>query len=112
MSLFIDDGFTIEAAIASKGRLPQLKYRYRPAMPEAIHEYRFAFNAARDGRGRLQAETKLLVDHLVSWDAADAKGVTAPINAEWLDKLHDGIRQKLLDEIIWGLEKTEEAEKN
>jgi hypothetical protein len=110
--MFIDDGFTIDAALPKKGRLPALAFRYRPVMPEAAADYRLQFNRATEGKERVAAESKLIVDHLVSWDAKDKAGNAAPVRADLLAKVPDGRRAEIINEILWGIEKIEEAEKN
>jgi hypothetical protein len=109
MRLAIDDGFTLEAATKdtltgpsgqtlAKG-LPVVNYRYRPALPEALAEWRYAMRAATSGKAELDAIAKLLADHLVSWDVIDGKGVALPIAAESVRKVPEPILNQLLDTV-------------
>lgn len=112
LSMFIDDGYTITATLPAKGRMPALQFTYRPAMPAAITEYRLQYSRANDGAGKIAAESKFIVDHLHSWDATDAAGKTADIKPEMIAKIPELRRNEMMEEIMWGFEKREAAEKN
>jgi hypothetical protein len=112
LSMFIDDGYTIDATIPAKGRMPALKITYRPPMPGAIAEYRIQYNRANDGNGKVMAASKLIADHLHSWDATDREGKAAPITTEMISKIPEGRRDEIMEEIMWGFERREAAEKN
>lgn len=65
--LVIDDGYTLLGECKSDHR-PAVTIRYRPARPEAVHEYRLRFNRATAGADRWAAVLWLLEAHVESWD--------------------------------------------
>lgn len=120
--LFLQDGYTLEGktleSFGDDTGLPVVEFAYRPAMPEAIYEYRWEAGRAASGKGQLDAIVKLLADHLVKWDVAFPNGVNvaeaiAPIDAATLKRIPDPILRQLGNAVLsWAPEKKVEAAKN
>lgn len=84
-ALLINDGFTLEATIPERGPFPALTFRYRPALPDAAHEY-------LRGPKVSQKPTKhmtdfLLADRLKGWDVTDAQDKAVDIDVNALSRL-------------------------
>ena len=115
--LVINDGYTLEgvttdtvtnpvtgAALASG--LPVVAFRYRPALPDALAEWRYAMRTAGSGKAELDATAKLLAEHLVSWDVTDARGAEVPVTAAGVRKVPEAILNQMLDAVTtWAPEK-------
>lgn len=71
--LVIDDGYTLSGLIRPDRR-PPVRVVYRPALPEAVYEYRMRSARAASGAERLEAVLWLLEAHLDSWD-----GIRRPV---------------------------------
>lgn len=112
MSSLLIDGYTLDREIPARGRLPALKFRYRPSLPDAAEEFRIRKGQGRSGKDRVAVETKFILDHLISWDAKGSDGnvilTAGPGAEEALNKFHEHFRTELLTAILWGI--TEEAE--
>lgn len=70
MGILIRDGYTLEGLIPARpGLHGELRFSYRPALPERVVEYLRAdkSTAAKE----VGAAVKLLGEHLVSWDAEE-----------------------------------------
>ncbi len=111
MGLLIHDGYTLEDTLPKRGRYPAVVFRYRPALAEAVYEYR---RASRDGgKEEARATVKLLKDHLVSWDVTDDKDVTVPITPEALAKVPERVQQWLVNYVTgYGPDQQEADVKN
>jgi hypothetical protein len=115
--LALNDGYTLEAATAAdhggfKG-LPVVTYRYRPALPDALAEWRYAARLAASGKAEVDATARLVSDHLVSWDVTDAGGRPAAITADVVRKVPEPILDQLLDKIVsWAGPEQEKAAGN
>ena len=101
--LAIDDGYTLEAAtkpdFGGMSNLPVVTYRYRPALPDALGEWRYAARLAASGKAEVDATAKLVADHLVSWDVTDAAGKPAPITPDTVRKVPEPILHQLVDTV-------------
>lgn len=109
-ALQIDDGFTLDGrttAVVSDpvtGRalhngLPEVAFRYRPALPDALAEWRYAMRAATTGRAQVDATAQFVAAHLVSWDVTDAKGAPLPITADAVRKVPEPILDQLVEAV-------------
>jgi hypothetical protein len=112
MALLIADGYTLEKTIPAKGRLPAVTFRYRPALPDAVHEFRYQFNSAKSGSARAAAEVTLLAAQLVSWDVVDNLHAMVPINPDTLKRVPQSVRDLMVDAVVYGIEEAEEDVKN
>lgn len=94
MGLLIEDGLTLDGVIPARGKWPELKFRYRPALPEQG----FAYAKAKQETGKqlLAATIDLLSKHLVSWDVTDAQDELVPITPAALAK----VPQRYLTEMV------------
>lgn len=116
MPLVIRDGYTLAGSTKSefgsvKG-LPILNFRYRPALTEALQDWRLATKAAQTGAAIVEASAALIANHLVSWDAEETPGKPAPVTAELVRELPEPIFEQLLDAVITWAPKAEEARGN
>ncbi len=82
--LLIDDGYTFSGEIPTDRGKPAVKFRYRPALAAAVYEY---YQPKSSGALQFKATTKLLMDHIVSWDIAGPDGQTVPKTEATLAKL-------------------------
>lgn len=65
----IDDGYTLSGCCRDESGVRQpLRFKYRPALPEAVYEYRIQSVAAKSGQDRLSAVLAILAAHVESWD--------------------------------------------
>lgn len=115
--LALNDGYTLEAATKAEAAgfagLPVVTYRYRPALPDALAEWRYAARLATNGKAEVDATAKLVGDHLVSWDVTDAAGKPAAISADTVRKIPEPILNQLLDKIVsWAGPEQEKAAGN
>ena len=114
LRLMINDGYTLEAATVPDcdgyTDLPVVHYRYRPAMPDALAEWRFALNRAATGRAEVDATSKLLATHLVSWDVQAADGSGVPITVDMIRRVPEPILNQLLRRVLsWAGPEQEKA---
>jgi len=75
----IDDGYTLVGECKdADGRRTPLRFKYRPALPEAVYEYRAALMRARAapaaGAEQLNAVVALLDAHVESWEGVYRRG--------------------------------------
>lgn len=108
--LFLADGYTIEAATSEKygelAGLPVVKFAYRPAMTDAIYEWRWKTQNAASGKDRLDAAAKLVADHLVTWDVAGDAGTT-PITVDIVRRIPEPIFEQILGAVLTWAPKNE-----
>jgi hypothetical protein len=106
MRLAIGDGYTLPFETESKlidpltkqvglDNLPVVKGRYRPALPEAIADWRMAFDRAASGKEQVAAAAQHLAAHLVEWDATLADKA-APISAAVIARVPEPILGQLV----------------
>lgn len=123
MRLAIDDGFTLHGtttdcidrgpSLPALSGLPVVSYRYRPALPEALAEWRYGLRVAASGKAELDATAKLLADHLVSWDVTDGKGAAAAITPENVRRIPEPVLNQLLEAVTtWAPKQMAEAAGN
>lgn len=96
--LLIDDGCTEDGIVPATPRTPEVRFRYRPALPEAV--YGFLGAPRGSGKQSLAAVVAILSAHLVSWDVADASGATVPVTPEALAKVPHRVLGKLADAVM------------
>lgn len=93
-ALDLDDGYTLDGATkpdhAGAAGLPVVAFRYRPALWEALTEWRRAVGTARE----VEATAKLVADHVASWDVTQ-KGKPAPVSADAVRKLPEPILNQI-----------------
>lgn len=109
--ILIDDGFTLEGLIESRHGFPALKFTYRLAHPERAYAYmREPKNNARE---QLDADVRLLTEHVVGWDAVDRQGNTIPANALTFRRVALPILDRMLQFILgYGPDRREADVKN
>jgi hypothetical protein len=101
MRLDLDDGYTLTGATdptfadrvtgqAIAENLPVVTFKYRPALPDAVAELRFATNRATSGRDQVTATARFLADHLVSWDVLH-KGEPAELTPDVIRRVPEPI---------------------
>ncbi len=95
MAFLIHDGYTLEGVVPALGSTPELKFRYRPALPEAVYEFGRA--AKLNGKQEMAAVIALLVAHLVDWNVTNQDGAVVPINAESLKRVSHRAQQRMVD---------------
>lgn len=106
MRLDLDDGYTlagetspvfpVDADEPLYTGLPVVRVTYRPALPEAIAEYRFKNRRATDGKGEIRAVAEFVAGHLVTWDVTN-KGEPVPADAANVARVPDPILTQLFD---------------
>jgi hypothetical protein len=114
MRLDLDDGYTLRAEtkpevvdpatgrVISPWVLPVVKFEYRPALPEALYQYRWKYNRANSGKEQLDALAQFVTDHLVSWDVLHGGGPAA-IAFERVRSVPEPILDQIFAEIAkWG----------
>lgn len=107
LSLFIGDGYTLSFTVKSRPTVPALTIKYRPALPERLYQWRADGQAAKDAKGKLANDIKLLTDQIVSWDAG------VPIEPGTLAKMWPWLVAELLDVVAgYTIEEQASAEKN
>ncbi len=116
MALDLDDGYTLSAATLPAYRaataLPVVVFKYRPALVSELSRWRYDMSRATSADAELAASTKLLTDHLVSWDVAN-KGIPAVINHENIKRLPEGVFEQLLEAITrWAPKEQAKTEGN
>lgn len=81
----INDGYELEATIPGRGPWPPLTFRYRPALLERTMEY---LAQPKYGKKGAANAIKLILEHVVSWDAAaHGKDGTLPVDEANLRKM-------------------------
>ena len=84
MALLIDDGMVFKGEVAAEKGLPAVRFRYRPACSERVFEF---YHPSNSGKESFKETTKLLRDHLVSWDVKGKDDATIPIDEKAVAKL-------------------------
>lgn len=107
MRLSLSDGYTLEFAteetvtdVAGRplpGKLPVVKGRYRPALPEAIAEWRYKFNRATSGKEEVAATAAHLAAHLTEWDVVLDGEKPAPLEADFIRLVPDPVLSQLVN---------------
>jgi len=115
--LALNDGYTLEAATLHEcdgtAGLPVVCFRYRPALPDALAEWRYGLNRATSGRAEVDATARFLADHLVSWDVRAADGTNAPVSADTIRRVPEPILNQLLRRVLsWAGPAQEQAAGN
>lgn len=122
MRLDLDDGYTLSASTEPDVKsevtgdllysgLPVVSFKYRPALPEALTDYRQKIRRAATGKDEIRAVTDLLVAHLVDWDVT-TKGQPAKIDAANLAIVPDPILNQIVNAVCRWAPKAEEARGN
>jgi hypothetical protein len=102
--LALNDGYTLEAATLPEFSgiegLPVIAFRYRPALPEALAEWRYQVRTATSGKAEVEATAKLVADHLVSWDVVDARGTVLEPTIASIKRVPEPILDQLVKAIV------------
>lgn len=108
MRLALDDGYTLTATTKATltspsgavlaDNLPVVEFKYRPALPAALAEWRYQFARAGSGKAELDATVKMLAAHLVSWDVTSGGG-PAPLTADALARVPEPILNQIIDAV-------------
>ena len=98
--LIIRDGFTVTSKFPGRAWIPPCTITYRPALPERVYDYMVANK--NSGRDHLHHKSKILMEHLLSWDVEmldkDKKRITAPLDdAKLFDRLPTPALEWMLD---------------
>lgn len=97
-SAFIRDGFTLEGKVEARpGLYPEIRFTYRPALPRRVAEYLKADKGTPEKEQR--ADTKLLLEHVQSWDAHDENGQQLSFDEATLTRVYHPILQTLLNHV-------------
>jgi hypothetical protein len=114
---FIDDGYTLKAAVPARGPWPALTYTYRPALRAAVMDYAVA--KKETGSQRVKAENDLLAGdgkgragHVVGWDAPGKDGEPSPVAAERLSAMPDHYVRHMVEHVCGWAELEAADEKN
>ena len=119
--LVLQDGYTLDGktddTIMQGGKplytdLPVVSFKYRPALPDALAEWRYKLRMAASGTAEVTATAQFVCDHLVSWDAQDANTTTVPIKPEMVRKVPEPILDQIAAIISKWAPKAEEAAVN
>lgn len=120
--LVIHDGYTLKAKTKETAEnnvgkvvaenLPIVEFSYRPALPEALAEWRYSLERAPSGKATVAITAQFVCDHLVSWDVVDGKNVLVPIKPETVKLIPEPILSQIVDAIITWAPKAEEAAGN
>lgn len=123
-ALAIDDGYTLDGRTKASitdpvtGRvlfdgLPEVQFRYRPALPDALAEWRHQMRTATSGRAQVDATAQFVAAHIVSWDVTDAKGAPLPITPDAVRKVPEPILDQIVDAVAkWAPKHLADALKN
>lgn len=80
----IDDGYVMVATVKNDdGNFPPVVVRYRPALPEAVYEYRLQMARANTGVEVMNAKVAILHSHVVGWSGVTRRSPTGPVPVEW-----------------------------
>lgn len=132
--LLIHDGYTLTHKIAGDDGFPGINITYRPAVGDALNEWRMAQRAS--GKDETSLRARFVADHLVDWDvtedanllrkllgkdladkytavreAIDGEMIKAPIDARIIRALPDKRLNQLFD-VIAGYARRDEAERD
>lgn len=111
MRLALSDGYTVPFSTSESvtdpvtGRivvdgLPLVSGQYRPALPEAIAEWRWKLARATSGREETAATFEHLLAHLTEWDVTLDDGARrAPLSAEFLRLVPDPVLGQLVTRV-------------
>lgn len=110
----VADGYTLPGRIPGLANTyPTLRFRYRPALPDAAYDYYEKRRGAEGGKAVRDAVVAFLDKHLVDWDAKDRQtGNALPLTPESLRTLHYPVLERLVDHVLSFLPALEEDEKN
>jgi hypothetical protein len=123
MRLDLDDGYTLKGETKPEAgldpvtgaykwtSLPVVHFEYRPALPEALMEYRYKYNRAASGREQLDILTVMVGGHLVSWDV-HLGGQVAEIHLSTLRRVPEPILDQMLMAICTWAPKAGDARGN
>lgn len=96
LSAVPNDGYTMSGSIPAFGSLPEVNFRYRPALPDAVYEFLRANRGT--GKDEMRAVVDLLSKHLVSWDVREKEdGETVPVTADYLRRVPHRCQQRMID---------------
>jgi hypothetical protein len=126
MRLSLSDGYTLpfstkaEVADSVTGRvlftgLPVVSGHYRPALPEAIADWRFKMARAATGKDEVAASVEHLLAHITEWDVILDNDPTkkAPLDAAFLRIVPEPIFNQLLNAVnTWASRHQAADEKN
>jgi hypothetical protein len=71
--LLIHDGYTRDGVIPEKKPYPAIRFKYRPALPDQMNEWRMT--PATSGKEITDALIKVLTKCMISWDVTEQAGV-------------------------------------
>lgn len=80
----IDDGYVLVATVQDSDKaFPPVVVRYRPALPEAVYEYRLAMGRAATGKDVMNAKVAVIHDHVVGWTGVSRRTPTGVDPVAW-----------------------------
>lgn len=95
--VFIDDGFTLDGCLEPRHGFPSVRFTYRLAHPEKVYSY--LREPRSTGRQFMEAASKMLAEHLVSWDITDRAGNAVPISETTLRRIAHPVLEQMLDTV-------------
>ncbi len=105
----IDDGYSLDGVTSPEAKdrqgnvlpieLPVISYRYRPALPDAMAEWRIASAKAMTGHAEVEASAALLAGHLVKWDVTDIMDVPMPVEIATIRKIPEPLLNQLISAV-------------
>lgn len=102
MALNIKDGYTLSDVTPDRDPdgypIEVVSYSYRPAMPEALYDWRYRQSVALSGAAQLQATAEFVATHLVRWDVQDGPAV-AKITPDAVKSLPDPVLVRMATRI-------------
>lgn len=103
----LNDGYTLEGKVPAFGTLPELNFRFRPALPDTVYE--FLRSPRGSGKDEAKAVVELLGKHVVGWDVKEKEdGETIPVSPDALKRLPHRYQQRMVD-IVTGYAPDEQA---
>src|ERR1051326_4803957 len=97
-SVLIHDCYTLDGNVPALGSMPEINFRYRPALPEQVYDY--LRSPKTNGKEELKAVIELLQKHLISWDIQEQQNgqpSSVAITAESLKRVPHRVQQKMVD---------------
>lgn len=89
--VLIEDGYTLTAKTEPRGRLPEVKFSYRPALARRVMKYESALALGNTYPEAFTDELiGLVAEHVTSWDV-EGKDGTAKIDKDTVAKVPDPI---------------------
>lgn len=104
-SAFLEDGYTAKGYLKAVPQLyPEVRFTYRPILPEQRAAFVEAVRKAKDGPGAERRTAAILAKHLLTWDVTDSKGDTVSITGDRILRLRWALYDRLVAVVLYGTE--------